>query len=102
MPLVPTTPFIVLAAVCFGKSSVRLHTWCINTRFYKNNVENFVKRRTMKIKAKIILLSSVTLFMCLSYILLTIFDAPVAVKIVLAFVWLCHVVYFGIVVKTLK
>jgi hypothetical protein len=102
LPLLPTTPLIVLAAVCFGKSSQRLHTWCISTRFYKNTVEGFVNRRTMTVKAKVLLLLSVTLVMGLSFAVLTVAGVNIAVRVILLIIWLCHVVYFGFIVKTLK
>jgi hypothetical protein len=102
LPLLPTTPLIILAAVCFGKSSQKLHTWCISTGFYKNNVENFVKKRTMTIKAKLLLLSSVTVVMGLSFAVLTVTNVNVVVRIILLIIWLCHVIYFGFVVKTIK
>ena len=102
LPLLPTTPMIVLAAVCFGKSSKRLHTWCISTRFYRNNVECFVSRRTMTIKAKLILLLSVTFVMGFSFAVLTFADVSAVVRIILSIIWLCHVIYFGFVVKTTK
>ena len=102
LPLIPTTPLIVLSAVCFGKSSQKLHAWCISTKFYKNNVDNFVKKRTMTIKAKIILLSTVTVVMGISLLAMVAFFAPVVAKIVLFVIWLCHIVYFGFIVKTTK
>jgi len=102
LPLLPTTPFIVLSAVCFSKSSERLHAWCVSTKFYKNNVDGFVKHRTMTVKAKVTLLATVTVVMGLSYVILTVFSTPIAARIILAAVWVCHIVYFGIIVKTTK
>jgi len=102
LPLLPTTPLIILAAVCFGKSSIRLHAWCVSTRFYKNNVEGFVNKRTMTIKAKLLLLFTVTLVMGLSFVVLTVADVNIIVRIILSIIWLCHVIYFGFLVKTAK
>ena len=102
LPLLPTTPLIILAAICFGKSSQRLHTWCVSTRFYKNNVESFVNKRTMTIKAKLLLLSSVTLVMGTSFAVLTIVNVSVVTRVVLSAIWICHVIYFGFIIKTAK
>ena len=100
LPLLPTTPLIILAAVCFGKSSEKLHTWCISTRFYKSNVESFVTKRAMTIKAKVILLLSVTLVISLSFFVLTVTNVSIAVRVILSVIWLCHVIYFGFFVKS--
>jgi len=102
LPIIPTTPFIVVAAICFAKSSRKLHEWCINTKFYKDNAESFVERRAMTVKTKVILISTVTVVMGLSFIALVIFSAPVVAKVILFVVWLLHVLYFGFKVKTEK
>lgn len=47
LPLLPAFPFLLLAAVCFGKSSERLHKWFVGTKLYKNNLESYVKGRGM-------------------------------------------------------
>ena len=43
VPLLPTTPFLLLAAILFSKSSQRFHTWLLNNRTlgpYINHYEN--------------------------------------------------------------
>jgi len=102
VPLIPTTPFIIFAAICFGKSSPKLHTWFISTGFYKKSVSRFVQSRSMTIKAKLILLTSITVFMGLSFVTMIFFNAPLIAMIVLIVIWLCHVVYFGFWVRTVR
>jgi len=102
LPFIPTTPLVLLTAICFGKSSNRLHTWFLSTRLYRKNLESFVKRRAMTIKTKLKLLIAVTVFMGFSFIMMYILSAPLAARIVLAVVWLCHVLYFGFKVKTIR
>lgn len=59
LPLLPTTPFILLAVFCFAKSSERFHTWLINTKVYKEYVEDFQKYKGYTLKKKFELLISV-------------------------------------------
>ena len=102
VPLIPTTPFIILAAICFGKSSQKLHTWFVSTGFYKKSINHFVQNRSMTIKAKLILLTSITVFMGISLVTMIFFNAPLIAMIVLIVIWLCHVVYFGFRVRTIR
>ena len=101
LPMLPTTPFVLLAGICFGKSSDRLHTWFLSTRFYRKNLESFAKKRGMTIKTKLIVLAAVTFFMGISFITMLLLSAPVFARVVLVIVWLCHILYFGFRVQTI-
>ena len=101
LPMIPTTPLVLLAAVCFGKSSQKLHKWFLSTGLYKRTIEGFIRNRTMTIKAKIILLISITAVMSLSFATMVIFHVPLLVRILLLIIWLFHMLYFGVKVKTL-
>lgn len=56
LPILPTTPFLLLAAFCFAKSSDRFHNWFTHTSLYKNHLDGFVRNREMTIKTKASLL----------------------------------------------
>ena len=99
LPLIPTTPLVLMSAVCFSKSSQRLNNWLLSTKFYRKIVNRFVKRREMTMGAKFILLSAITVFMGVSFVLMSVASAPPAARVILAIVWLCHVLYFGFKVK---
>ncbi|TDM03967.1 YbaN family protein [Macrococcus carouselicus] len=52
LPLLPTTPFLLLAGVCFARSSERFHDWLISTKVYQAYVLEFQKRRGFTLKQK--------------------------------------------------
>lgn len=99
VPLIPAFPFLLLAAVCFGKSSERLHTWFVGTKLYKDNLESYVKGKGMTWKAKIRIMTIVTLTMAVGFIMMS--RVPVG-RIILAGVWVFHILYFCFGVKTLS
>ncbi|MCL2856667.1 MAG: YbaN family protein [Oscillospiraceae bacterium] len=102
LPFVPTTPFVLLAAICFGRSSNRLYKWFISTRLYRNNLEGFVKRRALSVRAKLTLLATITVFMGFSFFVMRAMSAPLVSQAILAIIWALHVLYFGFKVKTMR
>ena len=99
LPLLPAFPFLLLAAICFGKSSERLDRWFKNTKLYKNNLESFVKGQGMTWKTKIKIMITVTVLMTIGFIMM---NQVVVGRIVLACVWAFHIIYFIFGVKTIK
>ncbi len=99
LPILPTTPFILLAAFCFARSSERLNAWFKGTKVYKKVLEGYVTKRSMTVKAKLTILVPVTVLLAIGFALMG--RVPVG-RIVVAIVWVCHIVYFGFVVKTDK
>ena len=99
VPMLPAFPFLLLAAFCFGKSSERLHTWFINTKLYKNNLESYVQGKGMTWAAKLRIMGTVTAVMLISFVMMR--NVPVG-RAVLAGVWVFHIFYFIFAVKTLR
>lgn len=99
VPLLPAFPFLLLAAICFGKSSEKLNDWFLNTRLYKNNLESYIKGRGMTRAAKIRLIITVTVLMSTGFAVLRGIPAG---RIALGFIWIFHVLYFMLGVKTIK
>lgn len=99
VPMIPAFPFLMLAAFCFARSSEKLNNWFINTKLYKNNLESFVQGRGMTWATKTRIMIMVTLLMSVGFIMMS--NVPVG-RIVLACVWLFHIIYFIFGVKTLK
>lgn len=99
VPLLPAFPFLMLAAFCFARSSERLNHWFINTKLYKNNLESYVKGQGMTWSTKIRIMITVTVLMSIGFIMMS--KVPVG-RIILACVWVFHILYFAFGVKTLK
>lgn len=101
LPMLPAFPFLLLAAFCFGKSSEKLHTWFINTKLYKNNLESYVQGKGMTRKTKIKIMITVTLLMSFGFVMMFRKDLYIPCAI-LGGVWLFHIIYFIFGVKNLK
>lgn len=98
IPLLPAFPFLMLAAVCFAKSSERLNNWFIQTKLYKNNLESYVEGKGMTMKTKIRIIAIVTLTMSVGFAMMS--KVPIG-RIILAIVWIFHILYFLLAVKTI-
>lgn len=57
LPVLPTTPFLLLASFCFTRGSEKFNNWFINTKVYKKHMKNFVDERSMTLKQKVFILS---------------------------------------------
>lgn len=98
LPLLPSFPFLMLAAYCFARSSQRLHNWFTATKLYKDNLQSYVEGKGMTKKTKIRIMVTVTLLMSVGFIMMH--AVPVG-RIILACVWLFHLVYFIFGIKTI-
>lgn len=97
-PILPTVPFLLLAAFCFARSSEKLDRWLKGTKLYKDNLESFVAGKGMTRKTKVRIMTTVTLLMTVGFIMM---DAVPVGRAVLACVWVFHVIYFLFGIKTI-
>lgn len=56
LPILPTTPFLLVAAACYAKGSKRFHRKLVNSGFYKKYISKMVKQKGMTLKAKLTIL----------------------------------------------
>lgn len=54
LPLLPTTPFLLLASACFARGSRRLRHWLLSHRVLGEYLRNFEEGRGIPLKAKIV------------------------------------------------
>ena len=98
LPLLPSVPFLLLAAFCFARSSERLHSWFTSTKLYKENLESYVQGKGMTRNTKIKIMVTVTILMSIGFAMM---HQVLVGRIVLGCVWVFHIVYFCLGVKTI-
>jgi uncharacterized membrane protein YbaN (DUF454 family) len=54
VPILPTTPFLLLAAACYMRSSERFYRWLTNNRVFGAYVRNYIEGRGMPIRIKVL------------------------------------------------
>lgn len=62
LPVLPTTPFLLLAAGCFAKSSTRCFHWLTTNKLFGPIISAWHHQRCIPIKAKILAILSIVLF----------------------------------------
>jgi len=53
LPLLPTTPFVLLAAICFSYGSQRFYKWIKRNRYFGPYIENYYEKKGLKMSFKI-------------------------------------------------
>lgn len=69
LPVLPTTPFLILAAFCFLRSSKQMHNWLINHKVFGSYIHNYVTYRAVEKKTKVIALVFLWISLILSILL---------------------------------
>lgn len=98
VPILPTTPFLLLASFFFAKGSKRFHDWFLSTKLYKKYLESFVKSRAMTLKGKLTILIPVSCMLIITFILVD----NIYARIVLVILFISKYVYFFTQIRTVS
>lgn len=60
LPVLPTTPFLLLALWAFARSSPRFHHWLIHHRWLGRYVSEWERHRVIPVRAKIVAIAAMT------------------------------------------
>lgn len=98
LPVLPTVPFLLAAAVCFAKGSQRFHRWFLGTKLYQDNLNTLVRHRAMTMRKKRRVLVMVTALMVFAGIMMP----KLWMRIMLAAILLAHYYAFLIRIPTIS
>ena len=57
VPILPTTPFLLLSAACYLNGSERMHRWLLNNKLFGSYIKNYREGKGMSARGKIFTLS---------------------------------------------
>ena len=98
LPLLPTTPFLLLTAALYFKGSPRLYQWLLNQKHLGPYIRNFRENKAIPLRAKIISLVLMwgTMLYCIFFLV------PLVWVKILLFLIAVGVTYHILSFKTLK
>ena len=90
LPVLPTTPFLLLAAACYANSSVRFYNWLMNQKQLGPYIRRWRNEGTIPLHAKLMAIALITITIGISVV----FFVPVfAVRVLLVIIALGVIVY---------
>lgn len=98
LPVLPTTPFLLAAAACFAKGSLRFNRWFLNTKLYKGHLESFLRERSMTLKTKVSLCAFATSMLLIAFFMMDNLYGRIVVLCVIAVKYY----YFIFRIRTVK
>lgn len=98
LPILPTTPFLLVSLFLFAKSSKRAEAWFMSTKVYQKHIDSFVKERAMTLKSKISLLAFASTMLMIAFFMMDNLYGRITI-IVLMFI---KYYYFIFRIKTIR
>lgn len=66
LPLLPTTPFLLLAGACYARSSKRCHSWLLDNKLFGCCIKDYQERKGITLRVKVIAISLLWISICFS------------------------------------
>ncbi len=90
VPVLPTTPFVLLAAACFARSSRRFHAWLLANRTFGPMVDEWERHKSLPYRTKVTAIALMSISLAMSIVF---FVRPAWLKITLAFLGLALAIW---------
>ncbi|MGI6105280.1 MAG: YbaN family protein [Raoultibacter sp.] len=98
LPIIPTTPFLLLASFFFAKSSQRFNSWFTSTKLYQKHLDSFVKERAMPLRTKIGLCAFASTMLIIAFFMMNNLYGRIFIVCLIVFKYY----YFIFRIKTIK
>lgn len=82
LPVLPTTPFLLLAAACYLRGSDRMHHWLLNNKWFGSYIKNYREGRGISARGKIFSITSLWVAIIISIIIVDVFIMRVILVII--------------------
>ncbi|NLI58520.1 MAG: DUF454 domain-containing protein [Clostridium sp.] len=99
LPIFPTTPFLLLAAVCYMKASKKFYNWLINHKVLGKYVNDYMEKKGLTLKTKI---TSISFFWIGTGTSTILFIPYLWAKILIFAILILATMYIILKVKTIK
>ena len=98
LPILPTTPLLLLSSFCFAKGSERFHRWFCGTKLYQKHLDSFVKERAMTLKTKLCILLPASALLLLAFLMMGNLPGRIFILCLIIFKY----VYFFTKIRTIR
>ena len=78
IPGLPTTPFMILAAACFARSSQRFYDWVINNKLFGTHVKSYREGNGIPKRSKPMILATMWTFVLFAVLVAIPDDVPIS------------------------
>jgi uncharacterized membrane protein YbaN (DUF454 family) len=72
IPVLPTTPFLLLSAACYLRSSTRMHRWLFDNRYFGEYLRNYRDGKGLPLNTKIFTLTLLWVTICYSMLFIVV------------------------------
>ena len=98
LPILPTTPLLLLSSFCFAKGTERFHRWFCGTKLYQKHLDSFVKERAMTLKTKLCILLPASALLLLAFLMMGNLPGRIFIVCLIIFKY----VYFFTKIRTIR